>query len=95
MALWQEALETGQKVHPLTEEILNKHAQGPIIIEDERNNSGNREVSPPLQDHSFSCSFAFCTLKIDMPIQRSHEIYTSWHLSSMFAPVWCCQFSLN
>lgn len=38
VALWQEALETGQKVHPLTEEILNKHAQGPIIIEDERNN---------------------------------------------------------
>ena len=45
VALWQEALETGQKVHPLTEEILNKHAQGPIIIEDERNNSGNQEVS--------------------------------------------------
>ncbi len=37
MALWQEALETGQKVHPLTEETLNKHMQGPIIIEDERN----------------------------------------------------------
>lgn len=44
VALWQEALETGQKVHPLTEEILNKHSQGPIIIEDERNNS-NQEVS--------------------------------------------------
>ena len=37
VALWQEALETGQKVHPLTEETLNKHMQGPIIIEDERN----------------------------------------------------------
>lgn len=74
VALWQEALETGQKVHPLTEEILNKHAQGPIIIEDERNNSGNQEVSPPLQDRSFSCIFALRTLKIDMPVQGSHEI---------------------
>jgi len=42
--LWQEALETGQKVHPLTEETLNKHMQGPIIIEDERNNGGNQQV---------------------------------------------------
>ena len=44
VALWQEALETGQKVHPLTEETLNKHMQGPIIIEDERNASNNDQV---------------------------------------------------
>lgn len=44
MALWQEALTTGQKVHPLTEETLNKHMQGPIIIEDERNASNNDQV---------------------------------------------------
>lgn len=57
VALWQEALETGQKVHPLTEEILNKHAQGPIIIEDERNNSGNQEVSStPPYETSLMCS---------------------------------------
>ena len=37
VALWQEALKTGEQVHPLTEETLNKHMQGPIIIEDERN----------------------------------------------------------
>ena len=36
VALWQEALKTGEQVHPLTEETLNKHMQGPIIIEDER-----------------------------------------------------------
>ncbi len=51
VALWQEALETGQKVHPLTEETLNKHMQGPIIIEDERNNGGNQQVC--------SCPFIF------------------------------------
>ena len=37
VALWQEALKTGEQVHPLTEETLNKHMQGPIIIEGERN----------------------------------------------------------
>ena len=37
VALWQEALKTGEQVHPLTEETLSKHMQGPIIIEDERN----------------------------------------------------------
>ena len=42
VALWQEALQSGEKVHPLTEEILTKHAQGPIIIEDERNAGGNQ-----------------------------------------------------
>lgn len=47
VALWQEALETGQKVHPLTEETLNKHMQGPIIIEDERN-AEQVCCSPPL-----------------------------------------------
>lgn len=46
MALWQEALQSGEKVHPLTEEILTKHAQGPIIIEDERNAGGNQVRHP-------------------------------------------------
>ncbi|DBA72867.1 hypothetical protein WJX79_001946 [Trebouxia sp. C0005] len=50
VALWQEALETGQKVHPLTEETLNKHMQGPIIIEDERNNGGNQQNQDQGQD---------------------------------------------
>lgn len=45
VALWQEALKTGEQVHPLTEETLNKHMQGPIIIEDERN---AQNVSHPL-----------------------------------------------
>jgi len=64
VALWQEALETGQKVHPLTEETLNKHMQGPIIIEDERNNGGNQQVGSCLAAWLFSlpgmCSSECC-----------------------------------
>ena len=49
VALWQEALKTGEQVHPLTEETLNKHMQGPIIIEGERNDqSVSQPCSAPL-----------------------------------------------
>lgn len=49
VALWQEALKTGEQVHPLTEETLNKHMQGPIIIEDERNAQNVSHLPSPIQ----------------------------------------------
>lgn len=50
VGLWQEALKTGEQVHPLTEETLNKHMQGPIIIEDERNAQGVSQLASSLFD---------------------------------------------